>query len=106
MAKKRTKAKSAPQTCKVSKKECKCVIKTTALTIGIFWAVCLFLITLASHNTGYADEFLRSIESVYPGYTISVVGSFIGLIYGFLDGFIGTYIFVCVWRCIHKKLPC
>lgn len=85
-------------------KECKRKIKTTALTIGIFWAVCLFITTLISQKTGYAKEFLESIISVYPMFSITTTGAFVGLIYGFLDGFIGTYIFVWLWRFIDNRL--
>jgi hypothetical protein len=83
---------------------CNCKVKTTALTIGLFAGIILALITILSYYTGYAEEFLQSIISVFPGYSITLPGSLFAFIYGFLDGFIGTYLFVWVWRFINKKM--
>ena len=80
------------------------IVKTTALSIGLFWGIGLMIITLISCYNGYAKEFLKSIVSVYPGFEISTKGAFIGLIWGFLDGFIGTYIFAWVWKFIDKRV--
>jgi hypothetical protein len=58
------------------------------LAIGLFWGVVLFVTTWLSFYTGYGRLFLETLaQSVYPGYSISPVGSFIGLLYGALDGF-------------------
>jgi len=88
----------------MNERELKGKIKTTAITIGLFWAVCLFIITLISYKIGYGKEFLKSIVSIYPGFSITIKGAFIGLIWGFLDGFIGTYLFVWVWKFIDKMV--
>jgi len=74
--------------------------KRFALTGGIIWAIILFFTTLASVYSGYGRAFLNGIASMYPGYSISVGGSIVGLIYGFLDVFIGVY--VCAF--LYKKL--
>jgi hypothetical protein len=59
------------------------------LSLGLVWGVVLFLTTWLSYYTGYAKLFLEVLaESIYPGYTISPVGSLLGLVYGFLDLFI------------------
>ena len=66
-------------------------LKPIALGIaaGILWGGCIFLMTLLSVYSGYGKAFLEAIpESVYPGYSISAAGSFIGLGYGLVDGFI------------------
>lgn len=63
------------------------------VAIGILWGGCIFLTTLLSHYTGYARLFLEALpQSIYPGYKITLAGSFAGLIYGFLDGFVGGVI--------------
>jgi len=60
------------------------------MAVGIVWGACIFLTTLLSYYTGYGKLFLEALpRSVYPGYTITPTGSFIGLIYGFVDGFVG-----------------
>lgn len=76
--------------------------KRFAMTGGIVWAVCLFVTTLVSAYTGFARPFLTGIASIYPGYSISLTGSVLGLIYGFLDVFIGVYIFVWVYKSLGK----
>lgn len=64
------------------------------ITIGILWGGCIFLTTLLSHYTGYGRLFLKALaQSIYPGYSITLAGSVVGLIYGFLDGFICGAIF-------------
>lgn len=72
--------------------------KRVALAGGIFWAAALFLTTLISIWTGLFVDFLKVISSIYPGFSISYVGSVIGLVYGFLDVFIGVYIFVWIYK--------
>jgi hypothetical protein len=67
---------------------------------GILWGVlCVFLTTLLSVYTGYGKAFLEVIpESVYPGYSITLTGSFIGLVYGFFDGFFCGVIFAWIYN--------
>lgn len=69
---------------------------------GILWGVCMFIFTLLAAHTGYAYEFMALMESVYPGYSISNIGSIVGLIYGFLDGFVG--LFLLAW--LYNTLGC
>lgn len=57
--------------------------------LGIVWGLALFMTTWLSYLTGYGKLFLDVFAgSIYPGYTISPLGSVLGLIYGFLDLFI------------------
>ena len=61
----------------------------SGLSLGIVWGGALFITTWLSYFTGYGKLFLEALAvSLYPGYTISPVGSFAGLLYGFLDLFI------------------
>jgi hypothetical protein len=77
-------------------------LKPIALGVaaGVLWGgVCVFLTTLLSVYTGYGKSFLEAIpESVYPGYSITLAGSFAGLVYGFIDGFICGVIFAWVYN--------
>jgi len=77
------------------------------IAAGIVCGVSIFVVTLISVYTGYATPLLNMISSIYPGYSISAVGSIIGLIYGFLDGFItfgiGFYIGVSIYNRFEKK---
>lgn len=74
-----------------------------AVTGGLLWAILLFLTTLAGVYFNYATNFLNVIVSIYPGYSISLTGSIVGLVYGFLDVFIGVYIFSWVYHRIGNR---
>lgn len=76
--------------------------KRFAITGGIVWAICLFVTTVASVYTGFARPFLNGVGSIYPGYSISLGGSVVGLVYGFFDVFIGVYIFAWIYRMLGK----
>jgi hypothetical protein len=78
-------------------------LKALSLTCGILWAVVLFLLTLISLGTGYAEAFLRVVASIYPGYSVSGVGVLLALIYGFVDGAVGALIFGWVYNLFVGK---
>jgi hypothetical protein len=78
-------------------------VRQFALTAGIIWGVAMLLTTLAGVYWGYATDFLNVMVSVYPGFSVTVVGSIVGLIYGFIDAFVGTYIFVWVYEKVGKQ---
>jgi tetrahydromethanopterin S-methyltransferase subunit G len=77
--------------------------KSFGLTTGILWGLCIAIITLVSIITNYATNFLNLIASIYPGYSITLLGSFIGLIYGFIDGFVCGYIFAWLYNWLEKR---
>jgi hypothetical protein len=59
---------------------------TFGLSLGIVWGGALFITTWLSYFTGYGKLFLDVLAvSIYPGYSISPLGSLIGLLYGFID---------------------
>ncbi|MDO8282369.1 MAG: bacteriophage holin [Thermodesulfovibrionia bacterium] len=70
---------------------------------GILWGLSLFVVTLLSVYTGYGETFLNALpQALYPGYDISVKGSFFGLIIGFFDGVICASIFGWVYNKIAE----
>lgn len=61
------------------------------IALGAVWGGSLFITTWISYYTGYGRLFLEVLaQSIYPGYTITPAGSFLGLFYGFLDGFVSA----------------
>ncbi|RJQ39400.1 MAG: hypothetical protein C4550_05335 [Nitrospiraceae bacterium] len=61
------------------------------IALGAVWGGSLFITTWLSYYTGYGRLFLEVLaQSIYPGYTITPQGSFLGLLYGFADGFISA----------------
>jgi len=51
--------------------------KAFGLTAGIIWSLAILVTTLISISTGYAAMFLNILVSIYPGYSISPLGSII-----------------------------
>jgi len=63
----------------------------------------MLVTTLISANTGYATEFLEVMASIYPGYSISLSGSIIGMLYGFIDGFAGLYVLAWLYNRLERE---
>ncbi len=73
-------------------------VKACALTCGILWGFGLFLVTwwiIAIDGTVEGSTFLGR---VYRGYSISPMGSVIGLAWALPDGAIGGAIFALVYN--------
>jgi hypothetical protein len=64
-------------------------IRAMALAAGLLWGGALCFATLWLIVLGYEGTLLRQLDHFYLGYTVSVVGAFVGLVYGFVDGAIG-----------------
>lgn len=63
-------------------------VKGLALSIGILWAIAIFLLGIASAVSSWGDNCVTIIGSLYVGYSESFVGSIIGAIWGLIDGLI------------------
>jgi len=61
--------------------------RALGLTVGVVWAGTIFLVTLWVLVRGGGGQ-LRHLQGLYPGYSVSLVGSLIGLVYGFATGLI------------------
>ncbi|GAB4410204.1 MAG: hypothetical protein OHK0032_05920 [Thermodesulfovibrionales bacterium] len=73
------------------------------ISLGLVWGGSLFATTWLSYYTGYGRLFLEVLaQSIYPGYTISPLGSFLGLFYGFLDGLISATVIGWIYNRIVK----
>lgn len=69
------------------------------IALGAVWGVLLFITTWLSYFTGYGKLFLEVLaQSIYPGYSISPLGSLLGLFYGFLDGFICASVIAWIYN--------
>jgi hypothetical protein len=75
-------------------------MKAVALGLagGVLWGASMLVMTLISVFTGYAGLYLHVLESVYPGFHVSISGAFIGLVYGFIDGFVALWILGLLYR--------
>lgn len=59
---------------------------------GILSGLFMLVFTLISVFTGYGHDWFAHLSSIYPGYSVSVVGSLVGLVYGFIDGFVCLFL--------------
>ena len=73
-------------------------IMAFALTCGIVWGLGLFFLTwwIIAFDGATGEPTL--IGSLYRGYTISPIGSVIGLIWAFFDGLIGGAVFAWLYN--------
>ena len=72
-------------------------LKAFALTCGILWGVFLFFIAWWLIILEGFDAAPTFFVRMYPGYSISPLGSVIGLVWGFVDGLICGFIFGLIW---------
>lgn len=78
--------------------------KSLGLAGGVFFGgIVMFLGTLIAWGTGYGTSLYAVWVGTYPWYSVTPVGSVLGLIYGFLDGFIGLYVFAWLYNWFNKK---
>ena len=59
--------------------------KALGLAFGVLWGVTVFGGTLVVLAVG-GGEHLQLLSRFYLGYSVSAVGSIVGLVYGFVDG--------------------
>jgi hypothetical protein len=81
-------------------------LKLVALgvALGTVWGISLFITTWLSYYTGYGKLFLEVLaQSIYPGYTITPIGSFLGLLYGFADGFVSAALIGYIYNKFIKR---
>ena len=73
-------------------------IKAFALTCGLIWGLGLFCLTwwVIAFDGSSTDPTL--IGKLYRGYTISPMGSVIGLVWGFFDALVGGAIFAWLYN--------
>lgn len=79
-------------------------VKAFALACGLIWGLGLFGLTwwiIAFEGT--TGE-ITIIGHIYRGYTVSPVGSLVGLVWAFADGLIGGAIFAWLYNLLAGKV--
>ena len=79
-------------------------VKAFAFTCGIIWGLGLFILTWWIIAFEGATGEVTLIGRVYRGYSISPIGSFIGLIWAFIDGLIAGAIFAWLYNLIASRI--
>ncbi len=73
-------------------------IRAFAVTCGTVWGLGLFVLTWWIIAFDGATGEVTLIGQLYRGYTISPIGSVIGLVWAFFDGLIGGAIFAWLYN--------
>ena len=73
-------------------------VKAFALTCGLVWGLGLFALTWWIIVFDGTTREPTLIGKLYRGYTISAVGSAIGLVWAFFDGLIGGAVFAWLYN--------
>ncbi len=79
-------------------------VKAFALTCGLVWGFGLFLLTWWLIGFEGVTGEMTLIGRIYRGYSISPVGSFIGLVWAFVGGLIGGAIFAWLYNLIAARI--
>ncbi len=73
-------------------------VRAVSITASLMWGLTIFLVTwwiILFDGISYEPT---CIGMVYRGYSISPVGSLVGLVWGLVDGFIGGLIFAWLYN--------
>ncbi len=86
-------------------------LKAFALACGLLWGVAVFimawwLIYWEGLPAEGVDPDPTALGRVYIGFSISPLGSVIGLAWGFVDGAIGGAIFAWLYNCLASRCRC
>lgn len=76
-------------------------LKGLALSLGIVWGGCIFLVGLGNLIwPDYGAALLDLARSIYPGYakTTGVWGVIVGTLYGLLDGAVAGFIIAWLYN--------
>lgn len=73
-------------------------VKAFALTSGILWGVGLFALTWFLIAFGESVGERTWLGKCYRGYTVSALGSLIGLVWAFFDGLICGAVFAWLYN--------
>ena len=78
-------------------------VKAFALACGVVWGLGLFFLTWWIIAFDGATGEITLIGRLYRGYSISPLGSIVGLIWAFVDGLIGGAIFAWLYNLISER---
>ena len=79
-------------------------ITAFALTAALVWGLGLFVLTWWIIAFDGASTDMTLIGKVYRGYTITPLGSVVGLVWALVDGFIGGAVFAWLYNLISARL--
>ena len=78
-------------------------VRAFALAFAIWWGVGIFLLTWWVIAFGGANSEPTFLGRIYIGYTVTPVGSVIGLVWGFIDALIAGAVFAWLYNFTAAK---
>jgi hypothetical protein len=72
--------------------------KAFALSAGVVWGLVVFLATIIMVLKGYPGKTISNLGGLYIGYSVSYVGSVIGLIWGFVTMAAAAWVFALLYN--------
>ena len=79
-------------------------VKAFALTCGIIWATGVLFLTWWLILLEGSEPSGCFLNRIYKGYTMTPVGSLIGMVWGFFDAGIGGAVFAWMYNLLVGKL--
>lgn len=73
-------------------------VKAFALTCGLLWGIGLFCLTWWIILFDGATGDVTFLGQIYRGYSISPLGSVVGLVWALFDGLVGGLVFAWVYN--------
>ena len=78
-------------------------IKAFAIAVAVVWGLGIFIGTWWVILLDGASNEMTSLGHIYRGYTITPLGSVIGMVWGLLDGLIAGAIFAWLYNFISAR---
>jgi len=78
-------------------------VKAFALTCALIWGFGLFVLTWWVIAFDGSTGVVPLISQVYRGYSISPLGSVVGLVWGFVDALIGGAVFAWLYNFLAAR---
>ncbi len=78
-------------------------VKAFAIAVGLVWGLGIFLGTWWIILLDGASSEMTSLGQVYRGYSITPLGSVVGMIWGLVDGLIAGAIFAWLYNVIAAR---
>jgi hypothetical protein len=78
-------------------------VRACAISLGIIWGLLVFLFAWWLYIRQISVGQPTLLGKIYPYFTISPLGSLLGLLYGFIDGLLVGAGFAWLYNRLHKE---
>jgi len=75
-----------------------------SLTLGLIGGIASFALTLVAIISRDSGRLIHLFESIYPGYSVGIIGLILGLLWGFVYGYILGFLIAYLYTYLVKKM--